>query len=243
MRKKNRIKVYISFFAIMLIIISIFINQRGLINCIAIRCSTFQKTDKNIYFSPLISKTLQDSLTTLVYDAERRNQKFWLTKPLDYTIIFCSSKRELKKYTGSKDINAISNLTPFGTFIVLGNEGYDLDIISHEMNHSVLLQLIGYKTMRKIPTWFSEGIALQVDYRSIMIDSTLERTYNTDFNYLSSISNFKDFHDNDWNKTRIHYLKSRYEIKQWLTNNKDKLALFLNGIRDDEFIKYYKEFK
>lgn len=238
---KNRVVIYILFCIITSSIIAIAINQKTLISCISIRYSNFKEIGECLYFSPQISEKLKDSLLILVHDAERRNEKFWSTEPLEYTIIFCSSKKELEKYTGRKDVESLSYLTPLGTFIVLGNKGYNVDVISHEMSHSILLQLVGFKTMQKIPTWFSEGIALQVDYRDIVTDSTIETNYHTDFDYLSSISNFKDFHDNDWNSTRIHYIKSRYEIKQWLTNNKDKLALFLNGIRDDEFIKHYKE--
>ena len=109
---KNRAIVYIFFWVIISSIIFIVINQKTLINCIGVRYSNFQKTGKCLYFSPQISKKLQDSLTSLVHDAERRNEKFWSTKPLDYTIIFCSSKKELKKYTGSKDVETVSYLTP-----------------------------------------------------------------------------------------------------------------------------------
>lgn len=242
-RIKKKLIIYISLFAITSFFAVIIGKQKALINCFSIEYSNFNEVNKNIYLSPHINNTLQDSLINLVYQAENRNEEFWLRKPMNYTIIFCSSDKELKKYTGSTEIHSISKLTPFGTFIVLGKDASNIDVISHEISHSILLQLTGYKTLQNIPTWFNEGIALQVDYRSIMIDSIMEMTYKTDFEFLLSISNHNTFHNVDWNETRLHYLKSRYEIKQWLAINKDKLHLFLEEISSEDFIKSYKEFK
>jgi len=57
--------------------------------------------------------------------------------------------------------------TPFRAIMVIGPDGINLDVLSHEMCHTELYHRLGWwrKEMR-IPTWFDEGLAMQLDYRN-----------------------------------------------------------------------------
>lgn len=189
-----------------------------LINCATIQYSTFNVKDKSVYFSPSINKSLQDSLYALVQDAKARNKSFWGIEPSQYTIIFCLSDKELEKYSGNANVKTISHLTPLGTYIVLGKIGYDLDIISHELCHAVLLSKVGYfNKTRNIPLWFDEGIALQLDNRLYLKDTLFEKNYKTDAAYLQKIANPQGFYLENWDETLKNYIVARYELKIWLS--------------------------
>ncbi len=51
---------------------------------------------------------------------------------------------------------------------------FDINILSHEISHTVLYRKIGwYRLHFKIPTWFDEGLAMQVDDRDYYSIDTL----------------------------------------------------------------------
>ncbi|WP_321345055.1 hypothetical protein [uncultured Draconibacterium sp.] len=227
LRRHKSIKLYIIAFTVVIIIIIVSVFQLPYTRCAFIHSSDFLVLENNVYGSPELDNSTCDSLKMLVNKAIERNKAFWLIEPREFTIIFCVTKSELERYTGRKDAQTISHITPIGTYIVLGTQGYNLDIISHEMSHAVLLQIVGYQNLEhKIPTWFNEGIALQVDYREYMMDSQVEKSYKTNPEYLSNISDFTSFHSSSWDETLKHYLTSRYELRQWLDLNYNELKNF-----------------
>ncbi|WP_159520620.1 hypothetical protein [Sunxiuqinia indica] len=234
-------------FIVLLIAVIFFIAnafQAPQLRCALVHFSNFKQVSDKIYVSPELDKSTCDSLRLLVTKAIQRNKEFWLTQPEEFTLIFCSYDSELERYTGVKNAQTLSHITPFETYIVLGPRGYNLDIISHEISHSVLFQVVGYKNIaHKIPVWFNEGLALQVDYRKDMMDGQVENNYKTNPEYLDGISDFTNFHTSSWSETRKHYLASRYELKHWLDQNHSKLECFLVGIAEQpDFIKYYSDY-
>ncbi len=233
--------------ALILVFMVIFVSAFHIpfINCYFVQLSDFQSVDNKVYCSPGLDNSTCDSLKNLVSKAIERNNSFWGIEPQEFTIIFCATESEQQRYAGRKDSQTLSHLTPFGTYIVLGKKGYNIDIISHEMSHSVLLQIVGYKSLtQKIPTWFNEGLALQVDHREFMMDSLIEKSYETSVDYLLSIADFSSFHSSNWDETRKHYLAVRYELKQWLCLNYNELGFFLNGIKEQQnFTEYYFNYK
>jgi len=60
--------------------------------------------------------------------------------------------------------------------ILLSPEGASVDVIAHEWAHAELAERIGVlaRTYR-LPTWFDEGLAMQVDYRENYNLTALER--------------------------------------------------------------------
>ncbi len=67
----------------------------------------------------------------------------------------------------------------FGSYIVISNEGVDLDIIAHEISHAEFYERIGfYNWSFKIPRWFDEGLAMQNDNRNYYSEDTLKLKSN-----------------------------------------------------------------
>lgn len=223
-----------------------FVKFSHIVYCVFVNLSDFNKKADNIYFSPYINDGLQDSLLILVEKAEERNLNFWGKHSFQYNIIFCSKKDELKKYTGNSEIQTVNQLTPLGSYIVLGEAGYDIDIISHEICHSVILNKLGYHNRsKKIPVWFDEGVALQLDNRQLMVDTVFQHNYRTDYSLLYSISNYSDFYQNNWDDTKKNYLISKYELKEFIdVTGKSSLLGIIDSINNGaEFITTYKSLK
>lgn len=52
-----------------------------------------------------------------------------------------------------------------GYYVVIGPDGFNEDVIAHELLHSELRTRL--KNKDKVPEWFDEGLATVVDHRYI----------------------------------------------------------------------------
>lgn len=216
------------------ILSNVFINQSG-----------FVTKDKKTYYSPLLSASLQDSLGSLVQKAEQRNNTFWGGEEHHYRLVFCATQNEMNKYSGSAQNRTVSRHTFWGTFIVLTREGFDLDVISHELCHSFFWSHLGYLDQRKIPSWFDEGLAMQLDNRSFLQDSILEKSYVTNYGKLKSIASPEQFYKGGWPLMKKNYIVARIELKQFLSScgMEGVRQIIENLNKGDDFISSYQKIK
>ena len=108
--------------------------------------------------------------------------------------------------------------------VVVGPDGANIDVVSHELMHAELFERVGWwRRLTGVPTWFDEGVGMQVDYRTRYglapdADSSAART-------LESPREF--FVADDKELTR-HYAASRAEVARWLASvgGQDLFAAF-----------------
>ena len=59
-----------------------------------------------------------------------------------------------------------THFLPWKTCVVFGPKGQSVDVVAHELMHAELVERVGYwQRLMHIPTWFDEGLAMQVDDR------------------------------------------------------------------------------
>ncbi|MBD1398927.1 hypothetical protein H9Q13_17285 [Pontibacter sp. JH31] len=125
-----------------------------------------------------------------------------------------------ERYT-TGNAHAESFFTVFGRHVVVTETGLNTDIISHELAHVALFDRIPnfkwYMMTYRVPVWFDEGIAMQVDYREIY--STEKYLRHTDNGAkaptLVSMASISDFYQPDtlgW----YRYATSKHEVARWL---------------------------
>jgi len=63
-------------------------------------------------------------------------------------------------------------ITPFGTQVVLSMPNFSVDVTAHELMHAEVADRLGFWAWAvRLPVWFDEGLALQLDWRrGYMID-------------------------------------------------------------------------
>jgi hypothetical protein len=207
-------------------------------NCMLIGFSGFSKKE-NIYYSPnSISKL--DTLFQMKALAEKRNQFFWRDDNfLSYSIIYCNTEKDFNKY-GNKGAPATTQLK-LGAYVVLQQQSLDLDIIAHEISHTVLYNNIGwYKTIYKIPTWFNEGLAMQVDDRSYYSIDTLmlKREAGIKLPDVIRMKRPADFFAGNNKTVMLNYSTAKYIVHEWLKTH--SLQKFIKAINEGEsFDKAY----
>lgn len=128
--------------------------------------SDFHKVGDNLYFESNLNKTEQESIITLLYAAKARISKTFGEPIAEPTIIVVGSAKTANDY-GLHDVPGKFFFTPWGNYLVLNQTQLSLDVTAHELVHAEIAQRLGYVSrFRDIPTWFDEGVALQVDFRS-----------------------------------------------------------------------------
>lgn len=204
--------------------------------CILIRFSDFEKKE-NVYFRKDCSKTELDKLFQLETTAANRVKSFWGNKTVfDYSIIYCNTLTDFNHY-GHVGVPAATQLK-CGAYIVLQEESLDKDIIAHEMAHTVLYNNIGwYKTKFKIPTWFDEGLAMQVDDRDYYsIDSLLAKQQQG--LKLPDIRMYEKpaaFFSGTGEEIMLHFSTAKYAVHEWLkTHSLEKFIDAMNNGKDFE---------
>jgi hypothetical protein len=192
--------------------------------CLFVAYDDFDEIKPMIFVEKTITIKQQDSLKSYVKNAKKRIVSFWGKQEGIAKIIFCKNAETYKKYCQSSEGAGCSIGTPFGSWIILNQDGLNVDVIAHEMCHDELMTRLGWwKTKNEIPTWFDEGLALMLDYRFVSSQDSIQRyiDYRTELSYLSPIpiplnelNTQKDFFGQNQLFTKIAYFSSAVAVSK-----------------------------
>lgn len=94
--------------------------------------------------------------------------------------------------------------------LIIGPNGQNIDVVAHELMHAEMRHRVGSWTMfRKVPAWFDEGVAMQMDYRERYAMSH-EQLSNT--TYVREFKSYGDFFNG-----QNSYAAAKREVRNWLT--------------------------
>jgi hypothetical protein len=199
-------------------------------HCIFISLSNFEHK-QNVYYSATTNTEQVEKFFQLKKVAENKVKSFWKENALlDYTLIYCNSEKEYNKY-GTPNTPATTQ-RKLGAYVVLSNDGLDEQIIAHEITHTILYNNIGwYKAIYKIPTWFEEGLAMQVDNREKYAIDNLQAKINNGLALpdVSTISTGALFYTGDDDAITLHYLIAKYIMYGWLQTH--SLKKFIDAMK------------
>lgn len=114
-------------------------------------------------------------------------------------------------------LNAYGSAASIGsrTCVMVGPKGQNVDVVAHELMHAEIHHRVGYLAyFFQIPTWFNEGVAMQVDYRPQYSLSTHDAQNTAYVRDLTASSNF--YKGDDLALTR-NYASAKHEVASWLT--------------------------
>lgn len=208
---------------------------------ILIDYSAFQKQGE-VYFSPTTPEALRQTMLQTIGLANARVTTFWGSKLSHPKIIFCETDEAYQTYGNKFGTPAANHLNLFGSYIVVSKDGLDFDIIAHEICHAELQQRIGWRRREfKIPAWFDEGLAMQVDERAKYSEASWQQEIAKGIKPpdLQQLKKINQFATGTADEVRINYTTAKHEISRWMTN--EKLAIFIERIKHgDTFEQAYK---
>lgn len=109
------------------------------------------------------------------------------------------------------------------SILVLGEGGANVDVIAHEWAHAEFAERVGVLTRTyRYPTWFDEGLAMQVDLREDYgLDALAQLQSSNELRPVKAedIASPSDFF-RPGAQGRLHYAWSRQEVASLLRNHK-----------------------
>lgn len=99
--------------------------------------------------------------------------------------------------------------------VMVGPKGQNVDVVAHELMHAEIHHRVGYlKRFLQLPTWFDEGVAMQVDYRPRYSLSPLD-AQNTP--YVRDLITYSTFFKGDDQALTRNYASAKHEVASWLS--------------------------
>lgn len=210
------------FFALILLIAAVAVwffqfNPTGYRMSVSCRAS-FEIISDNVFVNRNYAGN-RDDITVLINEAIARDTDFFGSLVCcDHTvIIICDDEKLLAKLGGDHDTQTV--LFPVKkSYISVSTEYLNVDVLAHELTHAELHERLSGNALRRIPTWFDEGIALQNDYREQYSSETwAEQTDNgKNIIFPEEMDTAAEFYSGTKEERRFRYLNAKHDVAQWL---------------------------
>jgi hypothetical protein len=115
--------------------------------------------------------------------------------------------------------------------VMIGPKGQSVDVVAHELMHAEIHHRVGFwHRFMNIPTWFDEGLAMQVDYRSqFALVAEDEHAKDT----VRQLTSSRLFFNSDKKMVVSNYAKARALVADWVVKvGKDSVYPRLEQLRD-----------
>lgn len=193
-----------------------------------------EKTD-NVYCSRMTTAKQRTQLREHTQIARQRIRRFWGDNQGQAILIYCPGQDEYETYCAGGEGAGCSIGTPWGnSYLILGPEGNNADVIAHELCHDELFARLGWwRVKREIPQWFNEGLALMVDYRfsnpsvweqpdslstaaPLSDEPPAESFSHYPMLKLSELESTREFFGGSYMHTMLAYQTAAAEVARWL---------------------------
>ena len=157
-------------------------------------------------------------------------------------VIVISSTETLRHVFPGASSYASTIYVPYRSCVIVGPKGHDVDILAHEELHAEIHHRVGHwYRLTQIPTWFDEGLAMQVDFRERYVWS-LQAGVVDGATVKQWISRSQFFGGDDEALTR-RYAMAKEEVRLWLRRlGRENVYGFLERVRQgDRFVEIYEE--
>jgi hypothetical protein len=185
--------------------------QRHSIACAVLPVFTFERLESEVYRIGDGANVDTALLLSTIAHARQRLSDRYGTPSSRPRFLITENIEEAKRW-GAKS-TASMHRAPWGSCIVVGPMGHNVDVIAHEWMHAEVQHRVGFRRLlREIPVWFDEGVALTLDRRE---PYRLERISNSQrtFPAVHELASARAFFDGD---VVTHYQASRLAVEPLL---------------------------
>ena len=180
--------------------------------------SDFHELEPNIYVAPDMPIAQREQIIFIIEQGRNDVTAFFGNYTANPVIIAGHTIESVHPYGISNKPKALAHKMPLGTWIVLGPNGLNRDVVAHELAHAELHNRLTLSA--DVPTWFGEGLAAQLDHRPEIGEENWRRLTHNGQHVPSREQLFKTWTD-EWG-WEVHYGTARYEVQRWLTIVKQK---------------------
>lgn len=99
------------------------------------------------------------------------------------------------------------------TCVLIGPKGRNVDVVAHELMHAEIADRIGVRAkFADLPTWFDEGLAMQVDFRP---EYDLAEGGDHDTKSVRALRSARAFFAPDSQQLTNNYASAKAEVAAW----------------------------
>jgi len=190
--------------------------------------SNLSAVDNNVYASEVLSLKDKAAISNMLASARERIAHHYGTPAAEPLIVVLSSQEEKQSF-GLYDLPGKFLFVPWGSYLLLSHQEANVDVVAHELAHAEVVHRVGYlKRQLEIPTWFDEGVAMQVDYRP-RYDSSRAISFS-EFERVVSLATPGDFWTNDKLKNIENYRGAKAAYLELLKHTDMDLYSLLSEI-------------
>lgn len=234
-KRKKKLVFYICSIPILvlfLILLVSYILTPQPVNALMVGLSSMTEYENHIYMEQSIPEETQKEIIDDYGKSKDKILDFFNEVSASPTIIFVQSPETTKRYAQNR--TGQTYYMYWGNYIVIGPNGFNEDVIAHELMHSELRERV--KKKDSIPVWFDEGLAMLVDDRFSSIN-----TDKVDFEELERLATRSVFYDPE--SSSENYLTAKSEVSRWYgISGKQGLINLINGLNaGTPFYKLYNE--
>lgn len=130
-----------------------------------IKYSDFNNVSENIYIDPKLEHIEYRRILSLLDKSKSRIINKFGAFTASPVIVITGTPENSNKY-GLGTFPGKAFAAPWQEYVVINHQVHDINLMAHELMHAQLREILGYWAYQtKFPTWFDEGIAMQVDLR------------------------------------------------------------------------------
>lgn len=133
--------------------------------CSTVRFRGFNEAAPAVFMSLNIPERHHPLLLKRLRLASGRVRQLWGGQQGRPVVICCGSQAEYERFCPLHEGAGCSLSTPVGAWVVLHPAGLGADVMAHELAHAELAARLSWRAAGRVPQWFDEGLALQLDER------------------------------------------------------------------------------
>jgi hypothetical protein len=205
-----------------------------LLNRAFVSFTDYKKIEDNVYADPSISDVELRRAVSGLQTARHRIGDFYGPPIAKAVTIIPANASEGRKF-GLTDVPGTAFISMTGTHVMLNMEQFSLDVTSHELMHAELAERLGYwARLTRLPTWFDEGVALQLDRRpQYLIDCAA--VGQDEMRRVKSLATPRNFWSADKDQNIRNYQAAKCAVAELLEHHPPKSLYYaLSRLRQGE---------
>jgi hypothetical protein len=197
----------------LLAVLAIVAFERQALACRLVAWSGFEQVAPRVWVDPELPAAQRTEVLRLVTRAQKTIGEFYGEYRARPTIIIGSNLKRLGWF--GANAYASTHYAPWGAAVVIGPEGQNEDVVTHELAHPELFTRVGWwQNLTQVPTWFDEGLAMQFDHRETYDEHAW--TVLSDAGGLVPLQDMSDSSHFFDEHAVAHYTQARHEVAQRL---------------------------
>ena len=186
-----------------------------LTRCYLVAWSDFEEISPNLYVSPDMPQHQRVAVMSMKEAGQAAVAEWFGEFTARVAVIASPDKAKVKPFGTTAQGTGLAHSDPFTTHIVLGPNGLNTDVLTHELAHAQLRKQVGPVWLRApYPRWFDEGLATQFDNRPEISEETWRELTGDGTKVPANEELFVDYREG-WN-WQVHYGTARFEVGRWL---------------------------